>query len=465
MAMGDKLLFGLIFLVVSMGVASALSMPLSVSGTVYDANTGNQISERVYISINNTNSGFYVEGITGTFYNPGKFSASVFGVNGDSVVIRVWNEYHEDSAVVVLSGSVRNVELYLNMTPIATENLPPRIVSKPRFEAFARVLYRYDAEADDPNGDVLTFRLERAPRGMRIDTHTGVVEWVPKLWQVGKHNVVLVVEDGLGGKDIQEFELRVRLPPWFNSRIDLAHYLNVSEDSELFIRLIPFEVYKIENPEIVLKEIRVDNNVGEIYVLYGEGVEKPHETRAAGRKVFRYMQIFSLNVENELVKNVSLKFGVSKLWFERRNADKGKITLLKYVNGYWYPRETVLVSEDESNFYYESKVEGIGHFAVAERKEQMVRGDEIEYPYFVVGTIYKVDGSQAKNETPIMIENIRTKEKVRLVSGIGPMSGAYAVIIPGKAGDNVVITVDGVSRYSFKSVSYTHLTLPTIYSV
>jgi PGF-pre-PGF domain-containing protein len=450
---GTEMILVVAVLLILVGNVSALSMPLSVKGTVFDLENGEQISERVHVSVNDTDSGFYVEGMTGTFYNPGRYAASVYGEEGDNVIITVWNNYHSESIVVTLAGSVTGADLYLNMTPEVGENHPPEIISEPITMAYTGVLYRYDVEADDSDGDILEYSLTKKPQGMFMDGHTGLIEWVPRFWQVGKHKVIVRVEDGRGGNDTQEFVVRVRLFPWWSNN---AGHFNVSNIG-LFLKIIPFEPYGIKNPEIVLKELTIneDVEVDEIYVLYREDIKKPSGTRTAARKVYNYMQLYPLNVESSEISNVSIEFRVSKDWFDKKNIKGEHIVLLRYVNGYWYPIETVFVGEDQKNAFYRAESDGMGYFAIVERKTDVPLAKKSDSPYFIVGTVYESDGeTQVDAGMPIVIENLDDRKRVELETGIGPLSGSYAVIVPGDKGDMIVVTVDGTNRYSFNLKNY-----------
>jgi hypothetical protein len=57
------------------------------------------------------------------------------------------------------------------------------------------ILYQYDANASDEDGDSLTFSLSSAPSGMTIDAQTGLIEWTP-LEGVTSGNVEVTVSDG-----------------------------------------------------------------------------------------------------------------------------------------------------------------------------------------------------------------------------------------------------------------------------
>ena len=94
-------------------------------------------------------------------------------------------------------------------TPTPAEHAP-EIVSQPIERAGMQYLYRYPVEAFDPDPDeVVTFRLDMAPAGMKIDPITGVIEWSPQESDLGDHQVVVVAADSTGRSDTQAFELRV----------------------------------------------------------------------------------------------------------------------------------------------------------------------------------------------------------------------------------------------------------------
>ena len=69
--------------------------------------------------------------------------------------------------------------------------------------------YRYFVRAQDADGDILSYRLDKAPSGMTINSASGEVRWNATTAQVGKHSIVIVADDGRGGAAKQEFDLQV----------------------------------------------------------------------------------------------------------------------------------------------------------------------------------------------------------------------------------------------------------------
>lgn len=101
-------------------------------------------------------------------------------------------------------------------------NRAPEFTSSPDVEALAGRAYVYAAAANDPDGDALSFSLLGAPASMAIDVATGRITWSPSVADVGNHVVVVQVEDGRGGQDVQRYTLEVRdnvpnRPPVFTS--------------------------------------------------------------------------------------------------------------------------------------------------------------------------------------------------------------------------------------------------------
>jgi hypothetical protein len=75
----------------------------------------------------------------------------------------------------------------------------PIITSTPITTATIGLLYTYDVDATDPDGDVLTYSfysIYTAPSGMTINSTTGVISWAPTSIQIGNTLVMVKVSDG-----------------------------------------------------------------------------------------------------------------------------------------------------------------------------------------------------------------------------------------------------------------------------
>ena len=113
--------------------------------------------------------------------------------------------------------------------PFRPQNHPPEIVTEPDTTATQDVLWTYDCDANDADGDPLTYSLVLAPASMTINDQTGLVEWTPNhddlisdRWNRGEgvHLVGIRASDDEGSKDVQYFWLRVQQPSlsWISMR-------------------------------------------------------------------------------------------------------------------------------------------------------------------------------------------------------------------------------------------------------
>ncbi|TWU04986.1 FG-GAP-like repeat-containing protein [Stieleria varia] len=70
-------------------------------------------------------------------------------------------------------------------------------------------VYRYDADAIDPDDDHLTYAIVDGPGGMIINSETGALLWAAAPDQVGVHDVTISADDGRGGIATQSFKIDV----------------------------------------------------------------------------------------------------------------------------------------------------------------------------------------------------------------------------------------------------------------
>ncbi len=89
-------------------------------------------------------------------------------------------------------------------------NAPPQFVSTPPRE-FSNKTYTYQAKAEDPDGDPVTYTLGSSPQGMTIDPHTGLITWTIGGNQGGTHEVEVVATDSGGMKTYQRYTLSITI--------------------------------------------------------------------------------------------------------------------------------------------------------------------------------------------------------------------------------------------------------------
>ncbi len=448
------LVITIFFAIILLNKIGAQSLPLSIHGEVFDLD-GNKINESVWIKINDTTSGYYAQGKSGTFYNKGKYSASVQGNNGDNVIITASNGYHDVSYVINLQGSLRNVSLYLNMSKPPKVNRPPEIISEPLREAFSGVFYTYDVNAIDADGDELTYSLIESPARMTINPTNGIIEWMPRFRDIGTKRVKVKVDDGQNGTDTQEFGIRVRLRI---KNINISDYYrglinNESLDEKSYILdLKPNENYKFGN-DMILNEVKLNEINEETFLLIREFDKKPDEIKNTFRSVYRYLQLNSLNIESEIVENITLIYKIDKNWMKTQKNTKEEIGIARYSEGNWYYFVPKIIKEDENYIYYKVEINGLDYFVIFAGKFRDVKKFDnlIEMPYFVVGTIFENDGkTQSERNKEIKILNEKTGQEIIIYSGIGPMDGAYATYINGEQGERIIIKIGDNDKSSYK---------------
>ena len=124
--------------------------------------------------------------------------------------------------VEVSDGSLSDTQSFIikvGTTPVSpTENEPPAITSAPITTATVAILYTYNVNATDPNGDTLTYSLTTNPSGMTINSSTGVINWTPTSGQIGDNNVTVKVSDG-ELFDTQSFIITVSSTPTSNLKL------------------------------------------------------------------------------------------------------------------------------------------------------------------------------------------------------------------------------------------------------
>ncbi len=114
---------------------------------------------------------------------------------------------------------------YTLTVAVPPPNRPPVITSSPvtsvtatsgpsiPTQAGVEFVYRYDVDAIDPDSDILTFSLPVFPSGMKIDSGSGLITWIPSIAQIGENEVQVQVSDGRGGVATQEFIICVDPDP------------------------------------------------------------------------------------------------------------------------------------------------------------------------------------------------------------------------------------------------------------
>ncbi len=116
-------------------------------------------------------------------------------------------------------GGVVTQQFVLNVVS-SLQNEAPQIVSSPPGHAAVHELYAYDLQANDPEGDAVTWRLVSGPAGLSLDPILGTLRWTPTVEQLGASEVTVEAQDLYLATATQTFSVSVELanrPPRITS--------------------------------------------------------------------------------------------------------------------------------------------------------------------------------------------------------------------------------------------------------
>jgi RHS repeat-associated protein len=121
-----------------------------------------------------------------------------------------------------------DIQIFTVTTTITTPNInyAPIIISTPFNTASTSQNYTYDVNALDANGDSLTYSLLSAPTGMTIDQITGEIVWGTSTQRLGNYDISILVSDGRGATDVQNFVIGLTDIPWGEIRGTIWNDLN-----------------------------------------------------------------------------------------------------------------------------------------------------------------------------------------------------------------------------------------------
>ena len=223
--------------------------PRGIEGKIYHLDAITEVFSGFPVIIENLNTSEIVEGKTGKG-SSGRYSFVLNWDLGDEIKVIARNPFFEDSVTLELEGSIRNVNLYLNMT---FENLPPNITSIPVIEAITNYEYLYQVTSFDWNGDIITYSLAESPENMTINEVTGLVSWTPTREQFGTHSVIINASDD-ESYTLQVFNLEVftdKNAPLIVSepirnimRNEKYEYEVLVDDEELELEFLTFNVFR-----------------------------------------------------------------------------------------------------------------------------------------------------------------------------------------------------------------------------
>ena len=121
----------------------------------------------------------------------------------------------------------------------------------------------------------------------------------------------------------------------------------------------------IEKGDVSSISIAVSTPVTSVYVDINRLDAKPADVLDAPGKVFRYLDIKSQVLTENVITKVKIKFKAEKSWITANGADANKIYLNRFAGGVWNRLNTTKVSEDANTVVYEAETPGFSIFAIA----------------------------------------------------------------------------------------------------
>lgn len=106
-----------------------------------------------------------------------------------------------------IGNQVFQVTVFASNTPPVITSVPPALDPNP--EVLAGDSYSYLVEAEDIDGDLLSYSLEEAPAGMSIHPLFGLITWLPTTSQIGSFTARVRVDDQRTGVTTQDIAVDV----------------------------------------------------------------------------------------------------------------------------------------------------------------------------------------------------------------------------------------------------------------
>ncbi|GAB4115856.1 MAG: hypothetical protein Kow00103_10950 [Candidatus Caldatribacteriota bacterium] len=171
------------------------------------------------------------------------------------------------AVMILLWGGCSNlVEIFpfLNQAPVIVLN-PPTTIEENK-------LYSYQIQAEDPEGDILSYNLVNYPAGMSIDKKTGLITWQPDYQQIGIFQVVVEVSDGKHTIQ-QEFQIEVinlNDPPQIISYFPKILNITISEGESINFKIQAQDLDKDSHLEV---KWFIDGKLADYSSVEGNSIE------------------------------------------------------------------------------------------------------------------------------------------------------------------------------------------------
>lgn len=334
-------------------------------------------------------------------------------------------------------------------------NDKPVINSTPITEAKVGKTYTYDVDAYDADNDLLVYSLVIAPEGMEINKNNGIIEWKPKGNQMGNNIVIVEVSDGnltyqqefsiiIFASEDKEKEKKDGGSSTSGSTASGSSGGSGSGSGNVLESLIK-ELEQEEKSTIIGIKTKSLNVILKVEELN----ERPQDAARISKRVYRYLKIE--NVNNVDIDEAIINFTVDLEWLNQMGIEYDDIVLSRHTNKGWQDLATENVSKDSKFVYYIAKTHNFSYFAISVKEGVSVKSipnpqiSKIEVPHRIAGIIYKFGKfKQVDKGTKLKVENLNTSEVFVGETGIGPYSGGYYLLMHGKEGDLIKITIKGI---------------------
>lgn len=138
-------------------------------------------------------------------------------------------------------------------------NGKPTISGQPRGEVKAGEPYSFQPAASDPDGDVLTFRIENRPPWAQFDPATGRMSGTPRDGDVGSHEGIrILVSDGKAEAGTPQFVVNVTQIALGSATLSWTPPTENSDGSTL-VNLAGYRIYYGQSPNQLTEQVVINS--------------------------------------------------------------------------------------------------------------------------------------------------------------------------------------------------------------
>jgi len=349
-----------------------------------------------------------------------------------------------NNSVVVQVSDGENTAYQSFVVQVVGVNDAPIIISEPITSAFILLRYAYDVNANDPEGNQITYSLVQSPARMTINSATGLILWRPLVRDRGNHTIIVKASDSLN------YSLQ-------------TYVLKVLGARDILSSSIITETAVFEPLQTSVREIKFSGNssiiTGESEVLQVISlVNMPKTIPNMQKRIYKYLHIDSSLNDDEII-SATIDFEVAKSWLSNNNISADNIALNRYQVGKWMELETNILEESAGSFVYSAKTSGFSYFAISVKDELPVNqinklsgysSNSISNAFALSGSFFGKGGELIKSAKYIL-KNNATGE---IINGRTENTGIFFETVHGKQGDLLELSIpsyDAIFRFSLNN--------------